>query len=121
MTQKFYKHKLLLDENFPQRTRLPKLNSLYDVKHVALDLNKAGIKDPQVYALACREHRLLITRNFADFRSLAKPTDRGGGVVGVSGNLTYSQIDTKLVSYLKKENPKHLYGKAHYISGESRT
>ena len=120
MTQKFYKHKLLLDENFPQRTRLPKLNSLYDVKHVALDLHKAGTKDPQVYQLACQENRLLVTYNFSDFRSLPKPSDTGG-VVGVSGNLTYSQIDTKLVAYLKKQNPKNLYGKANYISGESRS
>jgi hypothetical protein len=120
MTQKLYKHKLLLDENFPPHTRLPKLNGLYDVKHIALDLHNAGMKYLPVYELACQENRLLVTRNYPDFRSLPKSTDTGGAI-SISGNLTYSQIDTKLVSFLRKSNPKSLYGKASYISGETRT
>jgi predicted nuclease of predicted toxin-antitoxin system len=119
MTRRPYKHKLLLDENFPPRRRFPKLNELYDVKHIILDLHqREGQDDPAVYEIARKQQRLLITRNFADFRNLPTPSDTAG-VIGMSGNLTYNQIDTKLVAFLKKESSKSLYSASHYISGES--
>jgi predicted nuclease of predicted toxin-antitoxin system len=119
MTRRPYKHKLLLDENFPPRKRFPKLNALYDVKHIILDLHqREGQDDPAVYEIARKQQRLLITRNFDDFRNLPTPADTAG-VIGISGNLTYAQIDTKLVAFLKRANPKRLYGSANYISGES--
>jgi len=118
MTRKLYKHKLLLDENFPARTRLPKLNQLYDVKHLRDDLGITGIKDPPVHAVAASQRRLVITFNAEDFRPLTKKSE-DSGVIGVSTNLTSNQIDTKLVAFLKKQSPKSLYGAFHYISGES--
>jgi predicted nuclease of predicted toxin-antitoxin system len=120
MTHKLHKYKLLLDENFPRRIRFPKLNELYDVKHIVLDLGKRqGLADPDVYEVARNHKRIVITRNISDFRDLPKPADTAG-VIGVSGNLTYEQIDTKLVAFLKKATPKSLYGAFHYISGESK-
>src|SRR3954447_10447593 len=114
------KPKLLLDENFEPRIHLPKLNQLYDVKHVAEDLHKGGISDSAVYALAVKQGRLVVTYNEKDFRSFAK-TSVNSGVIGVSTNLTAAQIDTKLVALLKKSSQKGLYGAYHYISGESRS
>jgi hypothetical protein len=46
------KYKLLLDENMPDRALFPRLNELFDVKHIREDLNIGGLKDPQVYFLA---------------------------------------------------------------------
>lgn len=120
MTRHPYKHKLLLDENFPPRQRFPKLNSLYDVKHIALDLKITGVDDPVVYDVARKQGRLLVTRNFPHFRALPVSSDTAG-VIGVSGNLTFSQIDTKLASFLRRISSKSLYGKATYISGETRS
>ena len=55
----FYKHKLLFDENMPSRVEFPRLNGLFDVKHVRDDLGSGGIADPDVYALAVKLQRLI--------------------------------------------------------------
>jgi len=114
------KPKLLLDENFEPRIHLPKLNQLYDVKHIAEDLHKGGLPDSEVYALAVQQGRLVVTYNEKDFRSYAETSEKSG-VIGVSTNLTAAQIDTKLVALLRKSSQKSLYGTYHYISGESRS
>ena len=89
------KHKLLLDENLRPRTRFLRLNSRFDVKHIRDDFNLAGLPDPDVYRLAVREQRILVTYNEKDFLPLVG-TQNDGGVIGVSPNLTTEQIDTKL-------------------------
>jgi predicted nuclease of predicted toxin-antitoxin system len=118
MKRILHKHKLLLDENFRPRTRFPKLNELYDVKHIADDLRKGGLRDREVYEVARSQKRLVITYNDKDFRPFADKSTESG-IIGVSPNLTLAQIDTKLVAFLKKANQKSLYGAFHYISGES--
>lgn len=116
-TKRFYKHKLLLDENFPIRIHFSTLNSRFDVKHVGADLNQEGSSDPEVYALARKEGRLIVTRNIKDFQELAlKSNDTG--VIGVSPNLTFKQVDKKLTALLKKTTKKSLFGKLTTISGE---
>jgi Domain of unknown function (DUF5615) len=63
MPKRFYKHKVLLDENMPHRTDLPLLNSKFDVKHLIDDLNQGSLPDPQVYQLAVVQQRILVTSN----------------------------------------------------------
>ncbi len=53
---KLYRYKLLLDENFLPRSRLPLLNKRYDIKHIKSDLKQIGFTDPQVYEFAVKEH-----------------------------------------------------------------
>ncbi len=118
MTRRFYKHKLLLDENMPFRRHLPKLNRQYDVKHVTEDLQKSGMDDPDVYELAVMQERLIITLNYKHFLPLAKRSDKTG-IIGVSGQVTEAKLDAKLVAFLKRTPPKRLYGAANFISGES--
>ena len=48
MVHHFYKHKLLLDENMPPRLEFPRLNGLFDVKHIRDDLGSGGLLDPEV-------------------------------------------------------------------------
>jgi predicted nuclease of predicted toxin-antitoxin system len=67
MSKRYYKYKLLLDENMSPRQRFPRLNAHYDVKHVRDDLHRGGIDDPSVYRLACTQGRVLITENWTDF------------------------------------------------------
>jgi len=119
MVSKTSKPKLLLDENCRPRKRFPKLNSLYDVKHVAEDLHKSGLKDREVYELAKEQGRLVVTYNDKDFLPFADKSE-DSGVIGVSPNLSTAQIDTKLVALLRKSNRKSLYAAFHYISGETR-
>jgi hypothetical protein len=105
MPKRFYKHKLLLDENMPHRTDLPVLNSKFDVKHLVDDLKHAGIPDPEVYQLAVDQKRILVTFNTKHFRSRAGTKD-DAGVIGVSPNLPLSQVDTKLTALLTRSAPQ---------------
>ena len=75
MPKRFYKHKLLLDENMPHRTAFLLLNSQFDVKHIAADLKKGGLDDPSVYQLAVHQKRILVTYNTKHFRPLAGTKD----------------------------------------------
>lgn len=118
MTKQFYKHKLLLDENFPVRSSFPTLNKRFDVKHIAIDLHLVGLSDSEVYKLARKENRLLITFNTKDFVKLVKK-DKDTGVIGVSANLPLEQIDKKLTALLTKASSKTLRGKLTTLTGES--
>src|SRR2546423_14156664 len=105
MPKRFYKHKLLLDENMPHRTAFLVLNSQFDVKHVAADLKQSGLNDLGVYQLAVKQKRVLITYNTKHFRPLAG-TKKDSGIIGVSANLPTPQIDSKLAALLTKSTPQ---------------
>lgn len=117
-TQRFHKHKLLLDENFPIRTHFPALNRRFDLKHIKADLNHEGLSDPEVYTLARKQGRLVVTRNIKHFKELAQKSN-DTGVIGVSENLTFGQADKKLTSLLNKSTKKSLLGKLTTIGGET--
>jgi predicted nuclease of predicted toxin-antitoxin system len=118
MPRKFYKFKLLLDENMPSRQRFPRLNSRFDIKHIHDDINQAGLKDPPVYALARKLNRLIITFNGDDFINMVAQSSETG-VINLSTNLRYDQIDTKLTSLLTKSSPNALYGRLINLTGET--
>lgn len=100
------------------RTRFPRLNSRFDVKHIRDDFNLAGISDPEVYRLAVREQRVLITYNEKDFLPLTG-TQGDKGVIGVSPHLTMEQIDTKLTALLVRSTPNSLAGKFTALTGQT--
>lgn len=115
---RFHKYKLLLDEGVPIRTYFPRLNSVHNLKHIVKDLKKSGIKDPEVFSIAKKLKRLVVTYNYRDFQNLLSNT-KDTGVVGVSTNLSLEQTDKKISALLSKKLPGELYGKTHYISGET--
>lgn len=117
-TKQSYKHKLLLDENFPIRKYFPTLNRKFDIKHIGADYNLASLSDPKVYALARKEKRIIVTRNIKDFEELALMSN-DTGVIGVSPNLTFKQADVKLTALLNRSKKKSLVGKITKISGET--
>src|SRR5438874_12695315 len=110
MPKKFYKHKLLFEENMPQRQLFERLNELFDVKHIRDDLNNSGLPDPRVYALAGQLKRLLVTYNIKDFKDLASQSQETG-VIGISTNLSPYQVDRKLTALLRRSSEKALFGK----------
>ncbi len=67
MTKPFHKHKVLLDENMPARQAFPRLNELFDVKHIRDDLNSGGLSDQEVYNLAKKQHLPLAVSNMIPF------------------------------------------------------
>jgi hypothetical protein len=118
MKKQFYKHKILLDENFHIRSYLPRLNRKFTVKHIAKDLNYQGFSDWQVFQFASKRKMIVITFNvkdFLDFTELSNTT----GVIGVSSNLDEEDIDKKLTALFTKSSERSLFGKVIYISGET--
>lgn len=51
------------------RNFFPRTNSLFNIKHITLDLKHTGLPDEQVYLLAARAKRLLVTYNSSDFKN----------------------------------------------------
>ena len=109
MPPRFYKHKLLLDEGLYPRKSLPRINNRHDVKHIKHDFRRGGIKDVEVYKIAVKQNRIIITYNTRDFRKMASFNSESG-VIGVSQGLTPDQLDTRLNSMLSKNSRKTFYG-----------
>ncbi len=109
MAHRLYKHKLLLDEGFPPRSYFPMLNERFDIKHVKTDLKKIGLPDTQVYALAVKLKRLVVTYNAKHFKQLAA-NSKDSGIIAVSATAPYELIDKKLTSLLTKSTPNTLQG-----------
>jgi predicted nuclease of predicted toxin-antitoxin system len=110
MPKPFYKHKLLFDENMPPRTQYPRLNEYFDVKYVSHDYKKGGISDEEVYKMACRERRLIITINRDDFEKLVG-TKGDRGVIAIADGPAAARTDTKLTALLMRHGPNYFRGR----------
>ncbi len=118
MPKRFYKYKLLFDENLHPRLLFPRLNHHFDIKHIAQDFNKSGIKDKQVYNEASKLQRVIVTFNGDDFKQFATKS-KTTGVIALSVNMTDDQIDKKLTSFLMKNKPANIFRKYNSITGET--
>lgn len=117
MPKRFYKYKLLLDENMAPRSRFPRLNEYYDVKHLRDDCHRGGLPDPAVYRFAVAQRRVLVTENWTDFLSLVGTQD-DLGVIGVPSAWTTSQVDTKLAALLRRHTPTYFRGRVRTLGAE---
>jgi predicted nuclease of predicted toxin-antitoxin system len=115
MPHKFYKHRLLLDEGLFPRNVLHRTNNRHNLKHIKHEYNKSGLPDNDVYELAKKDKRIIVTYNIEDFRKLATQ-NKNTGVIGVTQGITPDQLDTKLNSLLSKSTEKSLYGKYTSLS-----
>lgn len=102
----------------PHRSYLPSLNERFDVKHVVGDCHQPALSDPQVYELAKREKRLLVTYNVKDFAPLASRS-KETGVIAIPPHMSPQQIDTKFSALLNRNTHNQLSGKLTLLSGES--
>lgn len=59
----------------------------------------------------------MVTRNIKHFKKLVQ-ISKDTGVIGVSENLTFDQVDKKLTALLTKSTQKSLLGKMTIIGGE---
>lgn len=114
MPRRLRKYKLLLDENFPPKTYFPITNSRFNLKHIASDLKLGGSEDLEVYQVAVKQKRLVVTFDVDDFKKLAIKS-KNSGVIGISAALANEQIDKKLNALLTKGTLGDLYGKFLYI------
>ena len=111
MPKRFYKHKTLLDEQVSPRQYFPRLNERFDVKHIKHDLNLGSLPDPQVYALAVSQGRIILTKNIKDFRVLLR--EDSPGIIGIPETWSNLRIDTKLTAFLMKHGPNYFRGYYH--------
>lgn len=105
---KFYKHKLLLDENITLRQYLPKLNERFDMKHIKHDLHHGGMNDLLIHELAVAQGRIILTNNVKDFRPLLRKDSPG--VIGIPETWPTTMLDTKLTALLMRHSPNYFKG-----------
>src|SRR3989344_6894346 len=110
MPPRFHRHKLLLDEGLYPRKSLSRVNSRHDVKHIKHDFHQGGIKDEEIYKIAIKQKRIIVTYNTRDFKRMAENSN-SSGIIGVTPGLTPDQLDTKLNSILGRNSTKTFYGK----------
>jgi len=119
MPKPFYKHKTLLDEHLYHRRLYPSLNAHFDVKHIRDDLHLDGLADPQVYELAVKQGRILLTTNVKHFRPLLR--DDCPGIIGIPGAWLPDRIDTKLTALLMRHGPAYFRGRFRSLAVEDQT
>ena len=110
MPPRFHRHKLLLDEGLYFRKSLLRINKRHDVKHIKHDFHQGGIKDEEIYKIAIKQKRIIVTYNTRDFKIMAENSN-SSGIIGVTPGLTPDQLDTKLNSILGRNSKKTFYGK----------
>ncbi len=118
MSKRFYKHKLLLDENMPPRSAFPRLNEHFDVKHVKDDLRHGGDDDEEVYKLATSQGRIVVTFNGSDFRPLAGSLPNDYGIIAAPSRWLDSTLDSKLTALLMRHSPAYFAGNFRTITTE---
>jgi predicted nuclease of predicted toxin-antitoxin system len=117
MPKAFYKHKLLFDENMPPRTQYPRLNQHIDVKHVSHDYNKGGVADEDVYKMACKQRRIIITINRDDFARLVGSKDDCGVIAAPDGPAA-TRTDTKLTALFMQDGFNYFRGRLVPLGAE---
>ena len=118
MPKPFYKHKTLLDEQLLNRRLYPTLNAHFDVKHIRDDLHLAGLPDPQVYELAVKQGRIILTINVRHFRPLLR--EDCPGIIGIPDAWVPDRIDSKLTALLKKHGPAYFRGQYRSLGAEDQ-
>ena len=119
MPKPFYKHKTLLDEHLLHRRLYPLLNEHFDVKHIRDDLRLGGLPDPEVYALAVKQGRIILTTNVKDFRPLLR--EDSPGIIGIPEAWSLSRIDTKLTALLMEHGSNYFRGCYRSLAAEDQT
>ncbi len=109
------KPKFLLYEGLPKKNSYPTLNKYCSVKHINHDFHLSGAKDQQVYELALREERLLVTLNTKDFIPLL---DRNSpSILSLTPNISNNRADQKILSLAKQLKESDFVGKHFKVTG----
>ncbi len=106
------KCKLLLDENLPPRYKLTRLNNRFNIRHIVHDYHKPSLPDKEIFRIAEKEGRVIITLNEKDFIGNSR---KHSGLIGLSPNLSTEEIDKKLTSLLTRSKYCSLIGKFIHI------
>lgn len=112
--KKPHRYKLLLDEMFPKRNRFPLLNNYHDLKHITHDFKKSGIEDTKVVAIAKKENRIVISKNFRHFRKICN--ENKVDLISIAENMPAELIDKQINAYLRKRMIHVMTGKEEKVT-----
>jgi len=102
---------LLLDAAFARPRTFTKLHKKANVTHVIFDYNlPPQCSDEEIYLLATKENRFVVTINYQDFRRLVKKGK--AGIIAIPSELSNHEIDTLLSVFLSAKNPEEYRGKS---------
>ncbi|MCR4277967.1 MAG: DUF5615 family PIN-like protein [Candidatus Berkelbacteria bacterium] len=108
------KPKFLLDEGLPRKSSFPTLNEYCSVKHINHDYHLSGAKDRQVYELALRDGRLLVTLNTKDFTPLL--SENRPSIISLTPNISNTKADQKILSLAKRLRESEFLGQHFTIT-----
>jgi len=111
------KFKILLDSSFGFPRDFPKLSAKCNVAHpISTFRLSPQISDEDLYQLAIREDRFMLTINLKDFKKLVKP--KRPGIICIESQLTSKQIDDSVAEFLSRKNPTDYFGKVLKVPHE---
>lgn len=111
-TKKKRKFRLLLDSAFAKPSQFPKLKKKANIAHCVHDCGlSTQAEDREIYQMALKEERFVLTINFKDFKPLIQQ-GKSGGVIGIDSQFSNQEIDTLVSTFLSGKDPDDYKGKA---------
>lgn len=104
----------MLDTSFAKPSAFIKLNKKANLAHIRLTYNlPRQAEDKEIYELACRESRFVVTINYKDFKMLVRQGK--SGVIGLPAYLSTEEMDILLTDFISEKDPDDFIGKATKI------
>ena len=117
-SKKKQKFRILLDSAFAQPKRFPRLSKKCNLKHPVHDYGfSPQTSDEDIYQLAIKTGRFVLTINFQDFKKLIKKNQPG--IIGIESQLTNEEIDPYVIKFLSNKDPQDYLGKALRLTEEA--
>lgn len=103
------KFRLLLDSAFAKPEAFPKLSKKANLAHCFYDLGLSRqAEDKEIYNVAVREDRFVLTINYKDFKKLARKGKPG--VIAIESQLSNEEIDKLVTKFVSGKNPDEFLG-----------
>lgn len=105
------KFRLLFDVAFAHPSLFKRLTKKANLAHARHTYNiSPQAEDKDIYQLAVKENRFVVTINYEDFKKLVKKDK--AGIIGIPPYLSNEQIDKILTDFISEKDPEDYKGKA---------
>jgi predicted nuclease of predicted toxin-antitoxin system len=104
------KFHILMDAAFADSSKFPRLSKKANLAHVVLDYGVSPhAEDEEIYQVAVKENRFVLTINVKDFKKLVRPGK--SGVLGIESQLSNEEIDNLVTDFISTKDPDDFIGK----------
>lgn len=104
------KFRLLLDAAFAAPVTFQRLKKKANLVHVVHDFRLSRqASDEEIYELAVKENRFVVTINFKDFKKLVR-REKSGAIV-IPPYLSNEDIDVRLSDFISGKDPEDFKGR----------